>query len=103
MQDWTIKLISQQYVIDEIGNQILQENLVEVPITEIQDVYQSEFYNASQQGLKPTLRVVINNLNYNDEEELYYMNKRYTIIRVDRVDNEYIALVCEKRVGYNGN
>lgn len=103
MQDWTIKLITQQYVIDEIGNQILQENLVEVPITEIQDVYQSEFYNASQQGLKPTLRVVINNLNYNDEEELYYMNKRYTIIRVDRVDNEYIALVCEKRVGYNGN
>lgn len=103
MQDWTIKLIAQQYVIDEIGNQKLQENLVEVPITEIQDVYQSEFYNASQQGLKPTLRVVINNLNYNDEEELYYMNKRYTIIRVDRVDNEYIALVCEKRVGYNGN
>lgn len=103
MQDWTIKLITQQYVIDEIGNQILQENLIEVPITEIQDVYQSEFYNASQQGLKPTLRVVINNLNYNDEEELYYMNKRYTIIRVDRVDNEYIALVCEKRVGYNGN
>jgi len=103
VQDWTIKLITQQYVIDEIGNQKLQENLVEVPITEIQDVYQSEFYNASQQGLKPTLRVVINNLNYNDEEELYYMNKRYTIIRVDRVDNEYIALVCEKRVGYNGN
>jgi len=103
MQDWTVKLISQQYVIDEIGNQILQENVVEVPITEIQDVYQSEFYNASQQGLKPTLRVVINNLNYGDEEELYYMNKRYTIIRVDRVDNEYIALICEKRVGYNGN
>lgn len=102
MQDWTVKLISQQYVIDEIGNQKLQENYIEVPITEIQDVYQSEFYNASQQGLKPTLRVVINNLNYNDEEELIYMNKRYTIIRVDMVDYEYIALVCEKRVGANG-
>jgi SPP1 family predicted phage head-tail adaptor len=102
MQNWTIKLISQQYVIDEIGNQKLQENYIEVPITEIQDVYQSEFYNASQQGLKPTLRVVVNNLNYNDEEELYYMDKRYTIIRVDRIDNEYVALVCEKRVGYNG-
>lgn len=103
MQDWTIQLITQQYVIDEIGNQKLQENLVEVPITEIQDVYQSEFYNASQQGLKPSLRVVINNLNYSDEEELYYMGKRYTVIRVDRVDNEYIALVCEKRVGNNAN
>lgn len=102
MQDWTIKLIKQQYVIDEIGNQKLEESYIEVPIIEIQDIYQTEFYNASQQGLKPTLRVMISNLNYADEEELIYMNKHYTIIRVDRVDNENIALVCEKRVGTNG-
>ena len=102
MQDWTIKLIAQQYVIDEIGNQILQKNYTEVPIIEIQDIYQSEYYNASQQGLKPTLRVMISNLNYNDEEDLIYMGKQYSIIRVDRLDNENIALVCEKRVGTNG-
>lgn len=102
MQDWTIKLIAQQYVIDEIGNQILQKNYTEVPIIEIQDIYQSEYYNASQQGLKPTLRVMISNLNYNDEEDLTYMGKQYSIIRVDRLDNENIALVCEKRVGTNG-
>lgn len=101
MQDWTIKLITQQYVIDEIGNQKLQNNYVEVPIIEIQDVYQAEYYNASQQGLKPSLRVMISNLNYNDEEELIYMGKNYTIIRVDRVDNENIALICEKRAGNN--
>lgn len=99
MQDWTIKLITQQYMIDEVGNQKLQDVYFEVPIIEIQDVYQSEFYNASQQGLKPSLRVMISNLNYSDEEELIYMGKRYVIIRVDRVDNENIALVCEKRVG----
>lgn len=102
MQDWTIKLIQKQFVIDEVGNQILQSNYVEVPIIEIQDIYQSEYYNASQQGLKPTLRVMISNLNYNDEEDLIYMDKQYTIIRVDRIDNENIALVCEKRVGTNG-
>ena len=101
MQDLTIKLITQQYVIDEIGNQRLQKQFFEVPIVEIQDVYQSEFYNAQQQGLKPTLRVMISNLNYADEEELVYMGKNYTIIRVDRVDNENIALVCEKRTGNN--
>lgn len=101
MQDWTIKLITNQYVFDEIGNQKLQTNYIEVPIIEIQDIYQSEFYNASQQGLKPTLRVMISNLNYNDEEELIYMDKHYSIIRVDRVDNENIALICEKRVGIN--
>ena len=102
MQDWTVKLIRQQYVIDQYGNQKLENNYIEIPIIEIQDIYQSEFYNASQQGLKPTLRVMVSNLNYNDEEELIYMNKHYSIIRVDRVDNENIALICEKRVGKNG-
>lgn len=91
-----------QYVFDNIGNQKLQENYVEIPIIEVQDVYQSEFYNASQQGLKPTLRLLISDLNYHDEPELEYMGSRYSIIRVDTVDNESIALVCEKRSGING-
>ena len=87
MVDVSIKLITQEYVTDEVGNQILQNNEFEVPIIEVQDVYQSEFYNASQQGLKPTLRLLISDLNYNDEEELIYMNKHYSVIRVDRVNN----------------
>ena len=102
MTDWTTKLVTKSYIIDDIGNQKLQENLVTIPIIEVQDVYQSEFYNASQQGLKPTLRLLISDLNYNDEPELEYMGNRYSIIRVDKVDNESIALVCEKRVGING-
>lgn len=102
MIDLTTKLISKQYIIDEIGNERLQEEYIEIPIIEVGDVYQSEFYNASQQGLKPTLRLVISDLNYNDEPELDYMGYRYSIIRVDKVNNEEIALVCEKRSGING-
>lgn len=101
MQDWTCELVTQEYAFDDIGNHVLQDVTSEIPIIEIQDVYQSEFYNASQQGLKPTLRLLISNLNYNDEEELIYMGKHYSIIRVDNVDNETIALICEKRVGLN--
>ena len=103
MVDWTAKLITKQYVIDSIGNQKLQESYIEVPIIEVQDIYQSEFYNASQQGLKPTLRLLISDLNYNEEPELEYMSSRYSIIRVDRVSNEEIALICEKRSGINGS
>lgn len=102
MTDWTTKLVTKQYMIDEVGNQKLQENLVEIPIVEVQDVYQSEFYNASQQGLKPTLRLLVSDLNYNGEPELEYMGYRYSIIRVDMVNNESLALVCEKRSGING-
>lgn len=103
MTDWTTKLVTKQYVIDAIGNQKLQENFTEIPIIDIEDVYQSEFYNAAQQGLKPTLRLRISDLNYNQEPELEYMNERYSIIRVDMINNEEIALVCEKRSGINGN
>lgn len=102
MTDWTAKLVTKDYVIDEIGNQKLQENFVEVPIIEVQDVYASEFYSASQQGLKPTLRLLISDLNYTDEPELEYSGSRYSIIRVDMVDNESLALICEKRSGING-
>lgn len=103
MKDLTTKLITKQYVIDEIGNQKLQENFIEIPIIDVEDIYQSEFYNASQQGLKPTLRLRISDLNYNDEPELEYMNSRYSIIRVDMINNEEIALICEKRSGINGS
>ena len=102
MNDVVVYLISKQFEFDAVGNQIIQDIKTEVPIIEFQDVYQSEFYNARQQGLKPSLRIVISNLNYNDEEELEYKNQIYTIIRVDTIDYENIALVCEKRVGANG-
>ena len=102
MVDVVCYLIENDYKYDNVGNQILQETKIEIPIIEVQDVYSNEFYNARQQGLKPSLRLLISDLNYNSEEELEYMNKRYVVIRVDRVDNESVALVCEERVG-NGN
>lgn len=102
MVDLTTKLISKQYVIDEIGNQKLQDVKVEIPIIEVRDVYASEFYQASQQGLKPSLRLRISDLNYSNEPELEYLSNRYSIIRVDKVDNETIDLVCERRSGING-
>ena len=101
MKDLTTKLITKQFAIDEVGNQVLQENYTLIPIIDVEDVYQSEFYNAAQQGLKPTLRLRISDLNYNNEPELEYMNYRYSIIRVDMINNEEIALVCEKRSGIN--
>lgn len=102
MIDLTTKLITKQYVIDNVGNEKLQENFVEIPIIEVEDVYASEFYSASQQGLKPSLRLRISDLNYSNEPELEYMGNRYSIIRVDKVNNEEIALVCERRSGING-
>lgn len=82
---------------DGIGveNETVQE--ITVPVTRVEKVYASEFYRANEQGLRPVLRIVINALNYNYEQELEYNGVVYTIIRVD--DNiEELALVCERKL-----
>ena len=82
---------------DGIGveNETVQKTTV--PVTRVEKVYASEFYRANEQGLRPVLRLVINSLNYNNEQELEYNGVIYTIIRID--DNiEELALVCERKI-----
>lgn len=84
-------------VTNSIGVQTTTITELEIPIVRVEKVYASEFYRANEQGLKPTIRIVINALNYNDAEEVEYNGTIYTIIRVD--DNiEELALVCERKL-----
>lgn len=63
-------------------------------------VYQSEFYNAAQLGLKPTLTLYMaNRIDYNDEKVIEYEGKEYNVIRVDwNAQRDGISLICEERV-----
>jgi len=57
-------------------------------------VRQSEFYQAMNNGLKPSLMFEIRSIDYNNEESLRYNSKEYTIIRTyDK--GEVIELTCE--------
>jgi len=69
-----------------------------IPIIKVEDVYAKEYYEANQQGYKPSLRLRISALNYNDEGELIYMNKLYSIIRVQEVTADEIILICERKI-----
>lgn len=64
-------------------------------------VYQSEFYNAAQIGLKPSLTLYIaNKEDYHGEKVLTYEGRDYDVIRVDwSAQRDGISLVCEERVG----
>lgn len=101
MIDVSVTLKSKSYELDSIGNQIETVTNVVVPIIRIEDVYASEFYRGSQAGFKPNLRVVISSLNYNNEDELTYMNKNYSIIRVSNINQDEVALVCEVKISEN--
>lgn len=97
MRDVSCKLLSATINADSIGVQ--KENTVEreIPIIKIEDIYANEFYEASERGFKPTLRLRISALNYNNEQELIYMGVVYSIIRTQEVFADELVLVCERK------
>lgn len=104
MRDVSCVLLSKSYLKDENGNIIRQNGReqftiieIEVPIISVERVWKDEFYKANQQGLRPSIRIKMSSLNYNDEEELIYMNKNYTIIRTDGDNDDEVILVCQRR------
>ena len=72
----------------------------EVPILRKERMRASEFYQANEQGMKPELRIVISNLNYNQEQELEYMDEIYSVIRTDDYLNE-ILIIAERKIENN--
>lgn len=99
MRDISCKLLSTTYKKNEKGVKIPKEKKeTEIPIIKMEDVYAKEFYEANQLGYKPSLRLIISTLNYNQEEELEYMNIIYKIIRTQEKNADELILVCERKL-----
>ena len=98
MRDVSCKLLSTKIQEDSIGVQKEVQKEVEVPIVKVEEVYKDEFYEANEQGFKPTLRLRISTLNYNNEKELIYMGVTYSIIRASEPYADEVVLVCERKV-----
>ena len=98
MRDISCKLLSTTLITNSIGVQKEKVEEIEIPIIKVEDVYENEFYRANEQGYKPTLRLRISRLNYDDQEELIYMNKKYSIIRKQEHTADELILVCERKV-----
>ena len=84
---------------DEYLNEKLTETRRDV-FVQPRGVYQSEFYNAAQAGLKPSLTLFLSNReDYSNEKVLEYEGREYDVIRVDwSAQRDGISLVCEERV-----
>ena len=63
-------------------------------------VYQSEFYNAAQLGLKPSLTLYITNReDYNGQKYLEYEGREYEVIRPDwNAQRDGLLLICEEKI-----
>lgn len=87
---------------DEYGNEVITYTDNEVYVSP-RGVFNSEFYNAAQAGLHPSVTFVITNkADYNGERLIEWEGKSYNVIRVDwAAQRDGISLVCEERV-HNG-
>lgn len=98
MRDVSCKLLSTQIIADSIGVEKEKQTELEVPIIKVEDIYANEFYEANEQGFKPTLRLRISSLNYSGENELMYMGTVYSIVRTQEPVADEIILVCERKI-----
>ena len=84
---------------DEYGNEVISQPLKEI-FVQVDTVYNTEFYNAAQAGLRPTLRFYITHrIDYNGETDIVYEGERYHVIRTDW-SGHGVALICEEQAKY---
>ena len=98
MRDISCKLLRTIIEINSIGAEKEKVIETEIPIIKVEDVYANEFYEANQQGFRPSLRLRISTLNYNYETELIYMNQTYSIIRTQEPTADEMILICERKI-----
>ena len=84
---------------DGYGNEFVPE-ITSTVFVQPRGVYQNEFYNAAQLGLKPSVTLYLaNKADYDGQKVLSYEGKDYDVIRVDwSAQRDGISLVCEERV-----
>ena len=84
---------------DKYGNKTTKE-VKRTVFVQPRGVYASEFYNAAQLGLKPSLTLYMTNRSdYHGEKVLEFNGKEYSVIRVDwNAQRDGISLICEERV-----
>ena len=84
---------------DKYGNEI--ETVIESEVyVQPRGVYNSEFYNAAQAGLKPSVTLFIpNKEDYHGETVLSFEGQDYDVIRTDwNAQRDGISLVCQEKV-----
>lgn len=85
---------------DKYGNETIERTRAEVFVMP-KTVYASEFYQAAQQGLQPSITFEIaNREDYSGEKIIEWNGVLYNVIRADwNAQRDKMRLVCEERVG----
>ena len=88
------ELISVVYTSNEIGDTIEVASFRQVYVNK-KSVRQSEYYQAMSTGLKPEIMLEVRTIDYEDEKEIKFNDRKYRIIRAYDKNGEITELVCE--------
>ena len=94
-----ITLINITYEEDSIGQEVEVETETKL-FCNIKSINQSEFYQAAQAGLRPSITFIIHLYEYEGQKKVKYKGLEYKVLRTYSSGFEEIELICE-RVGSN--
>lgn len=87
----------------KVGVDALQQPIFEEEYSKIlcskRSVTRSEFYQASQVGVRPTLVLDIHSFEYEGQELVQFEEKRYRILKTYQVRNEILELTLTEVMG----
>ncbi len=88
-------------VYDEYGNEKL-EHTETIVYVQSRSVYQQEFYNAAQLGMRPSLVLIISNrMDYSGEKLVEYQGNTYDVIRADwKNGRDSLSLTLAERISH---
>ena len=94
----TLKLISQTYKKDSIGQMIPEETEREV-FCSVSSVSGSEWIEAGRNGIRPEVKITMFQPDYQGELITELDGTRYSVYRTYMAKNELIELYLEKKAG----
>ena len=61
-------------------------------------VTRSEFYQANQAGLRPSLVVEVHNFEYDNQEHAVFEGKKYRVLKTYPIDSEILELTLSEKL-----
>lgn len=80
---------------NDIGDTIKTSGTPRQVFANQKSIRQTEFYQAQSTGLRPEIMFEVRTVEYQDESELIFNNKTYSIIRAYDKNGEITELICQ--------
>lgn len=84
---------------DDIGQSVFATEDIRLIFCMETPVFSSEFYQAGQLGIKPSLCIIIDREEYQGELVIRYMGNKYIIYKTFSRSDGFIELYCEVKKG----